>query len=75
MRRVLGISWPGCSGTTSKPGGLASRTFDRWIGAMLAEGFVALIALVTVMIVRAGALRGKKAPGTIYGNGIGQFMT
>jgi carbon starvation protein len=41
---------------------------------MLAEGFVALIALVTVMIVAQDALRGK-APGTIYGNGIGQFLT
>ena len=38
------------------------------------EGFVALIALVTVMIVAQEALRGK-APGTIYGNGIGQFLT
>jgi carbon starvation protein len=41
---------------------------------MLAEGFVALIALVTVMIVAQEALR-DKAPGTIYGNGIGQFLT
>ena len=41
---------------------------------MLAEGFVALIALVTVMIVAQDAARGK-APGTIYGNGIGQFLT
>jgi carbon starvation protein len=43
-------------------------------GAMLAEGFVALIALVTVMIVAGDGLKGL-APGTIYGNGIGRFMT
>jgi carbon starvation protein len=43
-------------------------------GAMLAEGFVALIALVTVMIVVPDALKGK-TPGTIYGNGIGEFLT
>jgi len=41
---------------------------------MLGEAFVALIALVTVMIVAQETLRGK-APGTIYGNGIGQFLT
>jgi carbon starvation protein len=43
-------------------------------GAMLAEGFVALIALVTVMIVTSDKLTGL-APGTIYGNGIGEFLT
>ena len=41
---------------------------------MLAEGFVALIAMVTVMVVAQGDLTGLK-PGTIYGNGIGSFMT
>jgi carbon starvation protein len=35
---------------------------------------VALIALVTIMIARPDAIRGL-APGTIYGNGIGQFLT
>jgi carbon starvation protein len=43
-------------------------------GAMLAEGFVALIALVTVMIVLPDDLGGLQ-PGTIYGNGIGRFLT
>lgn len=43
-------------------------------GAMLAEGFVALIALVTIMIVTSDEIKGLK-PGTIYGNGIGRFMT
>ncbi|MEJ7713002.1 MAG: carbon starvation CstA 5TM domain-containing protein [Pyrinomonadaceae bacterium] len=41
---------------------------------MLAEGFVALIALVTVMINAPEGLKGL-TPGTIYGNGIGRFMT
>jgi carbon starvation protein len=43
-------------------------------GAMLAEGFVALIALVTIMIVASSEVAGLR-PGTIYGNGIGRFMT
>ena len=63
-----------CSGTTSKQVDRESHMHSVGYGAMLAEGFVALIALVTVMIVAQDALRGK-APGTIYGNGIGQFLT
>ncbi len=43
-------------------------------GAMLGEGFVALIALVTIMIATPESMKGL-SPGTIYGNGIGQFMT
>ena len=41
---------------------------------MLAEGFVAFIALVTIMIVAQGVATGV-SPGTIYGNGIGEFLT
>lgn len=63
-----------CSGTTSKQVDRESDIKPVGFGAMLAEGFVALIALVTVMIAAPADLRGK-APGTIYGNGIGQFMT
>jgi carbon starvation protein len=63
-----------CSGTTSKQVDRESHIRPVGYGGMLAEGFVALIALVTVMIVGQEALRGK-APGTIYGNGIGQFLT
>jgi len=63
-----------CSGTTSKQVDRESHIRAVGYGGMLAEGFVALIALVTVMIVAQDALRGK-APGTIYGNGIGQFLT
>ena len=63
-----------CSGTTSKQIDRESHMRPIGYGGMLAEGFVALIALVTVMIVAQEALKGK-APGTIYGNGIGQFLT
>jgi carbon starvation protein len=63
-----------CSGTTSKQVDRESHIRPVGYGGMLAEAFVALIALVTVMIVGQEALRGK-APGTIYGNGIGQFLT
>jgi carbon starvation protein len=63
-----------CSGTTSKQVARESHVRPIGYGAMLAEGFVALIALVTVMIVAPSALAGK-SPGTIYGNGIGEFLT
>lgn len=63
-----------CSGTTSKQIDRESDMKPIGYGGMLAEAFVALIALVTVMIVAQDTLRGK-APGTIYGNGIGQFLT
>ena len=63
-----------CSGTTSKQVDRESDIKPVGFGAMLAEGFVALIALVTIMIAAPAEIRGK-APGTIYGNGIGQFMT
>jgi carbon starvation protein len=63
-----------CSGTTSKQVERESHMRPIGYGAMLAEGFVALIALVTVMIVAPGDLAGL-APGTIYGNGIGEFLT
>jgi carbon starvation protein len=63
-----------CSGTTSKQIDRESHIRAVGYGAMLAEGFVALIALVTVMIAAQETLKGK-APGTIYGGGIGQFLT
>ncbi len=63
-----------CSGTTSKQIDRESHIQPVGYGGMLAEGFVAMIALVTVMIVAQDALSGR-APGTIYGNGIGQFLT
>jgi carbon starvation protein len=63
-----------CSGTTSKQ--IDRETHIRAVGygGMLAEAFVALIAMVTVMIVAQKDLVGLK-PGTIYGNGVGNFLT
>jgi carbon starvation protein len=63
-----------CSGTTSKQ--IARETDCRPVGygGMLLEGFVALIALSTVMIAEPAALAGK-APGTIYGEGLGRYLT
>jgi carbon starvation protein len=63
-----------CSGTTSKQIDRESHIQPVGYGAMLAEGFVALIALVTVMIAAPSSLQGL-APGTVYGNGIGEFLT
>ncbi len=62
------------SGTTSKQIDRESDMKPVGYGGMLAEGFVALIALVTVMIVADEGLTGL-SPGTVYGNGIGRFLT
>jgi carbon starvation protein len=63
-----------CSGTTSKQIDREPHIKAVGYGGMLAEAFVALIAMVTVMIVAQKDLTGLK-PGTIYGNGIGEFLT
>ncbi len=63
-----------CSGTTSKQIDRESHCQPVGFGAMLAEGFVAVIALVTIMILTSDEAKGL-SPGTIYGNGIGQFLT
>ena len=63
-----------CSGTTSKQIDRETDVKPVGYGGMLAEGFVALIAMVTVMIVAQKDLTGLR-PGTIYGNGIGDFLT
>jgi len=63
-----------CSGTTSKQIDKESHTHPVGYGAMLAEGFVAFISLVTIMIVSSEAVKGV-SPGKIYGNGIGEFLT
>jgi carbon starvation protein len=62
-----------CSGTTSKQIGKESDCKPIGYGAMLLEAFVALIALATVMIVATPDTAGK-APGTIYGAGLGRFL-
>ncbi len=63
-----------CSGTTSKQIDKESHTQAVGYGAMLAEGFVAFIALVTIMIITSEAAKGVPA-GKVYGNGIGNFLT
>jgi carbon starvation protein len=63
-----------CSGTTSKQVARESHCRPVGYGAMLAEAFVALIAMVTIMIMTADQAKGLSA-GTIYGNGIGRFLT
>jgi carbon starvation protein len=63
-----------CCGTTSKQVDRESHCQSVGYGAMLAEAFVALIAIVTIMIMTADESKGLAA-GTIYGNGIGKFMT
>ena len=60
-----------CSGTTSKQIARESHCRPVGYGAMLLEGFVALIALSTVMIVAAPS----GAPGAIYGRGMGDYLT
>jgi carbon starvation protein len=62
-----------CSGTTSKQISRESHCGPVGYGAMLLEGFVALIALSTVMILSATQLAGK-GPGIIYAQGLGEYM-
>ncbi|MBX5484523.1 MAG: carbon starvation protein A [Myxococcaceae bacterium] len=62
-----------CSGTTSRQIANEAHCKPVGYGAMLLEGFVALIALGTVMIAAPAVLQGK-APGAIYGAGLGRFM-
>jgi carbon starvation protein len=62
-----------CSGTTSKQIGKETHCTPVGYGAMLLEGFVAVIALATVMIATTSDLTGK-APGAVYGQGLGRFL-
>src|SRR4029079_10450053 len=59
-----------CSGTTSKQIARETHCQPVGYGAMLLEAFVALIALGTIMIAKGG-----KAPGLVYGEGLGRFLT
>lgn len=63
-----------CSGTTSKQVARESHARLVGYGAMLAEALLAFIALATVMIASDDELKGL-SPGTIYGNGLGRFLT
>lgn len=62
-----------CSGTTSKQIARESHCHPVGFGAMLLEGFVAVIALATAMVISGSEMTGK-APGTIYGIGLGRFV-
>ncbi|MGD9588251.1 MAG: carbon starvation protein A [Pyrinomonadaceae bacterium] len=68
-----------CSGTTSKQLDKESHARPIGYGGMLAEGFVAFMALVVVMIAGNELLYGPDgkafAAGKIYGNGIGEFLS
>lgn len=63
-----------CSGTTSKQIDREGHCHSVGYGAMLAEGFVAFMALVTVMMLSDDRIAELAKPGAIYGNGIGEFM-
>lgn len=63
-----------CGGTTSKQIDNESHIKPIGYGAMLAEGLVALIAISTIMIFSKEEIMGLK-PGTIYGKGIGEYLT
>lgn len=62
-----------CSGTTSKQLEKESHAHPVGFGAMLLEGFVAVIALATVMVATQAQATGK-APGALYGVGLGRFF-
>jgi carbon starvation protein len=63
-----------CSGTTSKQIDRERDCHAIGYGAMLLEGFVAVIALATIMIV-APALDGKPMPAdAVYARGLGAFV-
>jgi len=64
-----------CGGTTSKQ--IAKETHCKSVafGAMLLEGFVAVIALATMMILAPADLTKPVNPSRIYGDGLARFLT
>jgi carbon starvation protein len=62
-----------CSGTTSKQISNEAHCKPVGYGAMLLEGFVALIALATLLIATSAQTQGLGA-GAIYGRGLGEFL-
>jgi carbon starvation protein len=62
-----------CSGTTSKQIARESDCRPVGYGGMLLEGFVALVALATIMIVAPSDVA-SRGPGVIYGEGLGRFL-
>lgn len=63
-----------CGGTTSKQIAKESHCKPIAFGAMLLEGFVAVIALATIMIVTPEQAKGSTPP-RIYGDGLAMFLT
>lgn len=72
-----------CGGTTSRQIAKESHCKPIGFGAMLLEGFVAVIALATVMVATqadlqitgADGITRPKPPGAIYGEGLARFIT
>lgn len=65
-----------CGGTTSRQVAKESHCKSVAFGAMLLEGFVAVIALATVMILTKQDLaKYAGRPGAIYGDGLAVFIT
>jgi carbon starvation protein len=63
-----------CGGTTSKQVAKESHCQPVAFGAMLLEGFVALIALATILILTPAQAKGLPAA-RIYGDGLAVFLT
>ncbi|HEU0034671.1 MAG TPA: carbon starvation protein A [Kofleriaceae bacterium] len=63
-----------CSGTTSKQIATEKDCHPIGYGAMLLEGFVAVIALATIMIVAPSATGKPAPPDAVYASGIGAFL-
>ncbi len=63
------------SGTTSKQLDKESHARPIAYGAMLLEGVVAVISLLTVVMVASGNDIVKSNPLDIYGNGLGNFLS
>ena len=69
VRRVLRLPRPGVRGTTSKQIARETHCQPVGYGAMLCEAFVALIALVTVMIASPTVRAPRRAPSTARASG------
>lgn len=63
-----------CGGTTSRQIARESHCRPVGFGCMLLEGFVAVIALATVMMLSPSEAAGQP-PARIYGDGLARFLT
>lgn len=63
-----------CGGTTSKQIAKETHCHAVGFGAMLLEGFVAVISLATVMMLAPSEAKGLP-PARIYGDGLAQYLT